>query len=73
MTRVEKKLKLSNEKFKRCIGTTKPVFQAMLEVLQAAHGKLHEADGKVPAKYHFIPFTAKTPFPTPRFPLGLSA
>ena len=37
MTRVEKKLKLSDEKFKRRIGTTKPVFQMMLDILQTAH------------------------------------
>ena len=37
MTRVEKKLKWSDEKFKRRIGTTKPVFQMMLDILQAAY------------------------------------
>jgi len=46
MTRIEKKLKLSDEKFKRRIGTTKPVFQTMLQILQTAHTKLHESGGK---------------------------
>jgi predicted DNA-binding protein YlxM (UPF0122 family) len=46
MTRVEKKLKLSDEKFKRRIGTTKPVFQTMLDILHTAHDKLHETGGK---------------------------
>jgi len=46
MTRVEKKLKLSDEKFKRRIGTSKPVFQAMLAVLQAAYDKLHQSGSK---------------------------
>ena len=37
MTRVEKKiLKLSDEKFKRRIGTTKPIFLLMLDILQTA-------------------------------------
>jgi len=48
MERVERKLKLSDAKFKRRIGTTKPVFQAMLEVLQAAYNKLHELGGAPP-------------------------
>jgi hypothetical protein len=48
MTRIEKKLKLSDEKFKRRIGTTKHVFQTMLNVLQIAYDKLHEAGGKPP-------------------------
>ena len=42
MSRIEKKLKLSDEKFKRRIGTTKPVFQTMLDILQTAHDKLHK-------------------------------
>ena len=48
MTRIEKKLKLSDEKFKRRIGTTKPVFLLMLDILQTAHNKLHELGGKPP-------------------------
>jgi len=36
MTRVEKKLKLTDEKFKCRIRTTKPVFQMMLDILQTA-------------------------------------
>ena len=46
MTRIEKKLKLSDEKFKRRIGTTKPVLQTMLVILQTAHNTLHESGGK---------------------------
>ncbi|MDR0328422.1 MAG: hypothetical protein LBI05_09020 [Planctomycetaceae bacterium] len=46
MPRIEKKLKLSDEKFKRRIGTTKPVFLAMLDILHAAHAQLHETGGK---------------------------
>jgi predicted DNA-binding protein YlxM (UPF0122 family) len=46
MTRVEEKLKWSDEKFKRRIGTTKPVFQTMLDILQAVHDKLHASGGK---------------------------
>jgi predicted DNA-binding protein YlxM (UPF0122 family) len=41
-------LQLSDEKLKRRIGTTKPVFQTMLEVLHTAHDKLHESGGKPP-------------------------
>ena len=48
MTRVEKKLKWSDEKFKRRIGTTKPVFQMMLDILQAAYDKLQQSGGKPP-------------------------
>jgi predicted DNA-binding protein YlxM (UPF0122 family) len=48
MNRVEQKLKLSDKTFKRRIGTTKPVFQTMLEILQAAYDKLHEPGGKPP-------------------------
>ena len=48
MTRIEKKLKLSDEKFKRRIGTTKPVFQTMLDILQVAYDKQHEQGGKPP-------------------------
>ena len=46
MSRVEKKLKLSDEKFKRRIGTTKPVFLSMLDILETAHIQLHELGGK---------------------------
>jgi predicted DNA-binding protein YlxM (UPF0122 family) len=45
MSRVEKQLTLSDEKFKRRMGTTKPVFQKMLAVLQAAYIKLYEQGG----------------------------
>jgi len=48
MTRIEKKLKLSDEKFKRRIGTTKPVFLLMLDILQTAYDKLHQSGGKPP-------------------------
>jgi predicted DNA-binding protein YlxM (UPF0122 family) len=48
MSRVEKKLLWSDEKFKRRIGTTKPVFQNMLAVLQTAYDKLHANGGKPP-------------------------
>ena len=48
MIRVEKKLKLSDEKFKRRIGTTKPVFLSMLAILQTAHAELHQQGGKPP-------------------------
>jgi len=46
MTRIEKKLKLSDEKFKRRIGTTKPVFLLMLDILQTAYDELHQSGGK---------------------------
>jgi hypothetical protein len=46
MERVEKKLKLSDEKFKRRLGTTKEVFQKMREVLQIVYDKLHENGGQ---------------------------
>jgi len=39
-------LKLTKKRFKQIIGTTKPVFQTMLEVLQEAYVKLHEFGGK---------------------------
>ena len=48
MTRIEKKLKLTDEKFKRRIGTTKPVFLLMLDILQAAYDELHQSGGKPP-------------------------
>ena len=46
MKRAEKALKMPNKQFKRIIGTTKPVFQKMMNVLEIAHEKLHEAGGK---------------------------
>ena len=48
MTRVEKKLKLTDEKFKRRIGTTKPVFLTLLDILETAHLELHKSGGKPP-------------------------
>ena len=48
MERIDKKLQMEDEKFKRRIGTTKPVFQMMLDILQAAHTQLHEPGGKPP-------------------------
>jgi hypothetical protein len=45
MDRVRKVLKLSNKRFKRLIGTTKPVFHMMLAVLEVAYEKLHEFGG----------------------------
>jgi predicted DNA-binding protein YlxM (UPF0122 family) len=48
LERVEKKLQMSDEKFKRRIGTTKAVFTSMLEILQADYVKLHELGGKPP-------------------------
>jgi hypothetical protein len=48
MERVEKVLQMADEQFKRIIGTTKPVFQAMLTVLQAAYDQLHKSGGKPP-------------------------
>ena len=48
MSRIEKKLKLSDEKFKRRIGTAKPVFHTMLGILQTAHAQLHNQGGKLP-------------------------
>jgi hypothetical protein len=47
MTRIEQKLILSDTKFKRRIGTIKPVFP-MLDILQTAHDKQHETGGKPP-------------------------
>jgi hypothetical protein len=46
MERAEKALKMPKKQFKRIIGTTKPVFQKMMNVLETAHEKLHEAGGK---------------------------
>jgi hypothetical protein len=48
MTRVEQKLKLSDEKFKRRIGTSKLVFLSMLDILETAHIELHKSGGKPP-------------------------
>jgi hypothetical protein len=49
MTRVEKKLKLSDEKVKRRIGTTKPVFQTMLQIERPKKaGRLVFRQEKVP-------------------------
>jgi predicted DNA-binding protein YlxM (UPF0122 family) len=45
MPRIEKKLTLSDEKFKRRIGTTKPVFLTMLDILQVAYDQLHKQGG----------------------------
>jgi len=39
---------MSNKQFKRIVGTTKPVFRSMLDVLQVAFDKLHEPGGKPP-------------------------
>jgi hypothetical protein len=41
MKRVEKLQKMSAKQFKRIVGTTKPVFQAMQSVLQADYVKSH--------------------------------
>ena len=51
MERAKKAQKLPNQQFKRNIGTTKPVFQKMMCVLQAAYEKQHEAPRKT-AKPH---------------------
>ena len=48
MTRVEKQLKLSDETFKRRIGTTKSVFLTMLDILETAYVHLHQSGGKPP-------------------------
>jgi hypothetical protein len=48
MERAEKALKMRDKQFKRIIGTTKPVFQMMINVLEIAHEKLHETGGKPP-------------------------
>jgi hypothetical protein len=45
MSRVEKKLQWTDEKFKRQVGTTKEVFLSMLDILQTAYVKLHEFGG----------------------------
>jgi hypothetical protein len=48
MERINQISKMPNEQFKRIIGTTKPTFQEMLEILQAAYTKLHLPSGKPP-------------------------
>ena len=48
MDRVATRLQWSDEKFKLGIGTTKPVFRTMLEILQADFDKLHESGGAPP-------------------------
>ena len=48
MRRLDDALRLPDDQFKRIIGTTKPVFRTMLEVLQDAHVKLHRFGGKPP-------------------------
>ena len=48
MERTEKALNLPCEQFKRNIGTTKPVFQQMMTVLQVAYETLHQSGGKPP-------------------------
>jgi hypothetical protein len=45
MSRVEKKLKWTDEIFKRQIGTTKEVFLSMLGILEAAHIERHKLGG----------------------------
>jgi response regulator of citrate/malate metabolism len=45
VSRVEKKLQWTDEKFKRQIGTTKKVFLSMLDILQAAHVERHKFGG----------------------------
>ena len=49
MKRVEKLQKMSAKQFKRIVGTTKPVFQAMQSVLQADYVKLHKLGGAPPS------------------------
>jgi len=48
MERAVKVLKMRDKQFKRIIGTTKPVFLMMINVLEIAHEKLHESGGKPP-------------------------
>ena len=48
MRRLENVLRMPDEQFKRIIGTTKPVFETMLEILQAAYVQLHRSGGKPP-------------------------
>jgi predicted DNA-binding protein YlxM (UPF0122 family) len=45
MERAVHKLRWSNKKFKRRVGTTEPVFQAMLAILQTEYDKLHPSGG----------------------------
>ena len=46
--RAEKALKLPDAQFKRVIGTTKIVFQQMINILQTAYDQLHEPGGAEP-------------------------
>ena len=48
MEREEKALKMPKKQFKRIIGTTKPVFQKMMSLLETTYEKLHETGGKPP-------------------------
>jgi len=48
MRRLENVLRMPDEQFKRIIGTPKPVFETMLEILQAAYVRLHRSGGKPP-------------------------
>jgi hypothetical protein len=45
MDRVELKLRLSDETFKRHVGTSKKVFHTMLGILHAAYEKEHAREG----------------------------
>jgi hypothetical protein len=49
MERIEKTLEWNDDKFKRQIGTTKPVFQTMLDILQTDYTPLHPFGGKPPS------------------------
>ena len=42
---LRKKMKWTDDKFKRRIGTTKPLFILMLAILQIAYDKLHQTGG----------------------------
>jgi len=64
MDRVEKKLRLSDKEFKRNVGTTKPVFQMMREILQQAHGKLHP----IRRTTHHLEHRRQTPHRPPVLP-----
>ena len=46
--RVEKILRMRDAPFKHIIGTTKPVFQEMIALVEVACEKLHEFGGKPP-------------------------
>jgi hypothetical protein len=47
MQRVENALKMKDKQFKRILGTTKPVFQQMLNVLQFAYSFAHDKGGNL--------------------------